>query len=261
MRGLKVTAVALTLLFTAFLVDVFVVEPQQLEVTHHEIPAAVDHPVTLVHLTDLHIKKRYRYQRRWLRAVERVDPDVVVITGDLVTTGTDFDELLGWLADLDAPGGVWIVRGNWEIGTGQGQRRSHYDGVPATLLINEWVETAGLTLVGFDDPMTGVMTVPADLPENEPGSVTVGLVHSPTGFDRLHGQVDLLLAGHSHGGQFRIPGLPPAFLPAGVGPYLEGWFTRSGMRMYVSRGLGSSIIHGRLFCKPEIAVIELVPAS
>lgn len=244
----------------ACLVDAFVVEPRRVEVTHHEVSAPVSQRIRIVHLTDLHMGRSHRYHQRWLREVEAAQPDLIVVTGDLVTPSTDPRVVTEWLDQLEAPEGVWVVRGNWELWMHKLQRPDDYDGVHATLLLNEWVDTSEITVVGFDDPHEGTLEVPDDLPPPEARRFTLGLVHSPVGLDEVDGNVDLLLAGHSHAGQFRLPFLGALWVPPGTGPYVEGWFaSEAGTRMYVSRGLGMSILPGRFFCLPEIAVIDLVP--
>ena len=75
--------------------------------------------------------------------------------------------------------------------------------------------------------------------------------------DRIAGKCDLALAGHTHGGQVRLPWLPPLWLPRGSGRFVEGWYEREGSQMYVCRGIGMSILPIRFFCRPELAVITV----
>lgn len=85
------------------------------------------------------------------------------------------------------------------------------------------------------------------------------MVHSPEYFGTLAGKADLVLAGHTHGGQVRVPFLPPLWLPHGSGSYVEGWYQDGGSRLYVSRGIGNSVLEFRFNCRPELPVIDLMP--
>jgi len=68
---------------------------------------------------------------------------------------------------------------------------------------------------------------------------------------------DLVLAGHTHGGQVRLPGIGAPWLPFDSAGLDAGWFERRGTRLYVSRGIGTSILPIRFLCRPELAVFEI----
>jgi predicted MPP superfamily phosphohydrolase len=112
-------------------------------------------------------------------------------------------------------------------------------------------------LVGFDDSFAGAPNVERALGGIPSDAYRLALYHSPAFFDRIAGECDLALAGHSHGGQIRLPVFGPVWLPPETGDYLEGWFEKRGSRMYVSRGIGTSILAARFLCRPEIAFITV----
>lgn len=87
----------------------------------------------------------------------------------------------------------------------------------------------------------------------------LAVFHSPATFDDIAGKIPVALAGHTHGGQVRIPLLPPIWLPYGSGDYVDGWYEKNGSRMYVTRGVGVSILPVRFLCRPEVAFITLTP--
>jgi hypothetical protein len=91
--------------------------------------------------------------------------------------------------------------------------------------------------------------------------VRLALFHSPDLFDAVAPKVDLALAGHTHGGQVSLPLLGPPWLPPGSGAYVDGWYQRGAARMHVSRGVGTSILPVRFLCRPEVAVVELIPSA
>jgi predicted MPP superfamily phosphohydrolase len=94
--------------------------------------------------------------------------------------------------------------------------------------------------------------VPADV-------YRIALFHSPVFFEEAAGSCELALSGHTHGGQVRLPPLGPLWLPPMCGRYVEGWYDLNGSRMYVSRGIGTSILPIRFMCRPELAIITLMP--
>ncbi len=77
-------------------------------------------------------------------------------------------------------------------------------------------------------------------------------------------RLDLAFAGHTHGGQVRLPLIGALWTPPGSGRYVAGWYSMSEApraRMYVSRGVGTSVLPVRFLCRPEVALITLQPAS
>jgi predicted MPP superfamily phosphohydrolase len=247
----------------------FGVEPDWIEVTHHRVAAHVSPPLTIAHLTDLHVRRIGRRERNLLAILEREKPDVVVITCDSVVDG---DRLVparerqsgftyaraGELYDrLRAPLGVWAVRGNWENVRRLRDERGYYDGHGVGLLVNESHELRpGVWLVGLDDP-EGQPDIEEALRKIPPDAFTVALFHSPALFDDVAGRVSLALAGHTHGGQVRLPLLPPFWLPDNCGRYLEGLYEDKSSKLYVSRGVGTSVLPVRFLCRPEVAIFHV----
>jgi len=128
-------------------------------------------------------------------------------------------------------------------------------------LRNESVELVpGVWLVGLDDYSIGLPSFAAATARVPKGATKIVLCHAPGFFEKSHGEFALAFAGHTHGGQVRIPGLDPLYLPTGCGRYFAGWFEQAGARMYVSRGIGMSGLRFRFLCRPELAIHRLVPA-
>lgn len=247
----------------------FWIEPYWFEVTHHTIPSSVKKPLKIAQISDLHTRGYSGRERRVLEILDREKPDAIVLTGDYVTVRSDWYRVRDVLARFQAPLGVWLVRGNWEdtntlLTTARPpvkDENEFYREAGVRLLVNEAAPlTPEVWLAGFDDDFKGKPDVEKTLSPIPPGFFRVGLFHSPTLFDRLEGRVDLALAGHTHGGQIRLPGLAPLYLPPGSGRFLGGWYSgEKDSRLYVSRGVGTTLVDMRLFCRPEIAVFTLVP--
>jgi predicted MPP superfamily phosphohydrolase len=251
----------------------FGVEPTWIEVTRHRVDAPVDPPLTIAHLSDLHTEGLGRRERELLERLDAEKPDAIVVTGDSLN-GQLFgprpgrhDEVAyaraaGFLGRLHAPLGVWVVRGNWEELRRLPDERGYYSRLGLRFLVNEAAEMRpGVWVAGFDDSKGSPQLEPALRAIPADARFTIALFHSPAYFDRLKGRFPLALAGHTHGGQVRLPFLPPLWLPSGCGRYVEGWYESGGSRLYVSRGIGTSVLPIRFFCRPELAFITVGRAA
>ena len=139
----------------------------------------------------------------------------------------------------------------------RGTHRLRQHGV--RLLVNEAVDLGPLRLVGSDDHLAGEADVGGLLGES--GQLSVVLTHSPAHFPQVvRPHVRLVLAGHSHAGQWRLPGLGVPWVPKGTGAYVAGWYRHQTTWLHVSPGLGWSIAPLRLWCPPELSRIRLRPA-
>lgn len=244
----------------------WLVEPNRLEVTHHDVrgSAPVTTTLTVVHLTDVHVSGDVRdpgsLEARTLAVVAAVRPDLVVITGDTADGHGEGDldapavtAFLRAVADLRPPLGAWAVRGNHEDWAGPAALRCYAD--------------AGVTLLEDDSrPLLDGRLVlhglidghPPPRPLATPGFDLI-LCHYPAVLPRVAWPgVELVLAGHSHGGQVNLPGGRPLWLPYECGGFVSGWYEHErGTRMYVSRGVGTSILPIRFLCRPEVAVLTI----
>ncbi len=262
MRSVSATrrlgVIALVGVISSTLVYARWVEPVWLEVTHHEVRVpGLAHPVKLAHLTDLHTRGLGVLERRVLEALSAEQPDVVLVTGDSLNAEQDQTAVDEFNARLHAPLGVYFVNGNWETGSGRAHRTAKL-----TVLTNETADLGnGVLLVGLDGYTARIDELTA-LTEGSPsGRYRVGLFHAPSLFNDAAPLVDLALAGHTHGGQVRLPGLPPWWLPPGSGGFVSGWYAQGRSKLYVSRGLGTSILPLRFGSRPELAIITLTPAA
>jgi uncharacterized protein len=240
------------------------VEPYQVEVTHHRLSAALQSPVKIAHLSDLHTYGIGRREEKLLAILAQEKPDLIVITGDSISEADGFEGCLEVLKRLQAPLGVWVVLGNHEHWATQrmsrvyGNFKDYYASAGVNLLHNANMKVRDdLWLIGLDDAMAGNPDIArgfAGVPDNV---YKITLFHAPAAFDEVAGKCNVAFAGHSHGGQVRIPFIKPFWLPQECGEYVDGWFERNGSKMYVSRGLGTSVLPIRFNCRPEIAFITL----
>jgi predicted MPP superfamily phosphohydrolase len=229
-------------------------------------PSALPTSVSVLHLTDLHVRGPGPWLDALCAALRAAPPaDLLCLTGDLVTRGWTapaVDQLLAALPPARL--GRFAVMGNWEHWAGLrppgwGDRLA---AAGVQLLHNRWVDVGPLIVAGTDDHLAGAADPVAALAGRPPGKPTVTLTHSPAFFDQLRGP-DLLLtlAGHSHAGQVRAPVLGALWAPMGTGRYVAGWYRQGDHHLHVGRGLGWSIAPVRWGCPPELSWIRLGPAG
>ncbi|HEV8384091.1 MAG TPA: metallophosphoesterase [Candidatus Acidoferrales bacterium] len=236
------------------------IEPNWIDVTHHQLRAPLAAPLKIAHLTDVHTRGMGRRERAILRILDAEKPDLIVVTGDTLSNDATYDECRAFFSRLHAPLGVWAVRGNWENWKPVARERNFYSSAGVRLLVNESREVRpGVWVTGLDDPSSGWPDLGAALATAPRDVFTIALFHAPGFFEKAAGKFRLALTGHTHGGQVRLPFMGPLWLPSGCGRFVEGWYEKNGSKMYVSRGLGTSILQVRFLCRPELAFITIQP--
>jgi len=115
-------------------------------------------------------------------------------------------------------------------------------------------------LVGVDDPVEGFANLSEALGSVPPGSPEILLAHGPKIFEKaIQEKINLVLVGHTHGGQIGIPFLIHLSDYANRTPYMKGLFKKESTQMYVNRGIGTKMLNVRFLCRPEITLIEIKP--
>jgi predicted MPP superfamily phosphohydrolase len=224
-------------------------------------------PLRLAHLSDLHLRSwRPRYGRL-AEAVNARRPDFVFLTGDLISGWKrTWDALERFLRALQAPCGVFACRGNWEVKNGRGlaHLRRLLAASGAQLLVNESREVragAGLVRVsGLDDLVLGWPDFDVIAKNGSEAAYNIVLCHAPLAarFVTPEMGVDLMLSGHTHGGQIRIPLVWRFALPRCHGGYADGLFREKWGNLYVSRGYGGGgWMEVRFRCPAEVAFFEV----
>ncbi len=165
-------------------------------------------------------------------------PDLVCICGDLGENESLLPDVVGVLASLPSRHGAFCVRGNHDLGLGRGERlRELLSGSAITLLANDAhvLPELGLALVGLEAPVKA-----SSLPEVPDCAFRIALSHTPDNIGLLRRMgVDLTLAGHTHGGRFRLPVLRAMFIPCWHGRFLDlGLFRLGETRLYIGGGVG-----------------------
>ena len=245
-------------------------------VTAGRIPAAFS-GFRIAQVSDLHNAEFGENNVRLLELLSESRPDIIVITGDLVDSGhTDIDIAISFAEEAARIAPVYYVTGNHEARLSQYDRlRNGLEAAGVSMLEDRAVELERdgekITLVGLSDPDFTVRgdifgEVPAmvstkleSLADTE-SSYTILLSHRPELFESYASSgIDLVLSGHAHGGQFRLPFIGGLVAPnQGLFPkYDAGVYMESSTQMVVSRGIGNSIIPVRFNNRPEIVIVEL----
>jgi hypothetical protein len=236
-----------------------------IQTTTHRVPVRGLHrTIRVLHLSDVHLRGPEPWVDHLLARIRGLEPDLVALTGDIVTRGWNEAVAHRFLdAVPQAPMGRWAVIGNWEVWGGAPkepwERFLLGHGIP--MLDNRSVDLGPITIVGTDDALSGRPDIDAAYHGVDPAKPALVLSHSPGIFPKLaRPPATIILSGHTHGGQVVFPFLGPFFLPRGSGEYPWGWYEKDGVWLFVHRGLGWSVAPWRWRCPPEIAWIELVPA-
>jgi uncharacterized protein len=258
------------------------IEPELLVTTPYRLmpPGWRGGPLRLVAIADLHAggpNMELEHIRRIVDRANALKPDVIVLLGDYIATHrfvTEHVPNVVWAAEfsrLQAPLGVWAILGNHDWWHDVKGIRRAFAKVSIPVLENRavllgtgsnrfWLAGLGDQLAHFvgrhrfrgEDDLDGTL---AQVTTDDP---VILLAHEPDIFTRVPGRVSLTLAGHTHGGQIRIPFFWPKLVPSRYGArFAYGHIVESGRHMIVSGGLGTSFAPIRLGVPPEIVHVEI----
>ncbi|MHA6619485.1 metallophosphoesterase [Pseudonocardia sp. DLS-67] len=246
-------------------------------------------PLRVLHISDLHLTPRQRSKQRWVARLAELEPDLVVNTGDNLAHPRAVPAAVAALGPLlDLPG-LFVFGSNDYFGPtpknparylAKSTRRSHGEPLPwrdlrAALLERGWhdathsrvdLTVGGLDVAaaGVDDPHLGLDRYDR-VAGRRAGALRLGLTHSPEPrvLDRFAADdYDLVLAGHTHGGQLRVPGIGALVTNCGLDRSRARGASRWGVHtwLHVSAGLGTSpFAPVRFACPPEATLLTLVP--
>jgi predicted MPP superfamily phosphohydrolase len=226
----------------------------------------------MVQISDFHFEEytEAAFVERVVRRVNEIEPDLVVLSGDFVSTKPlpkRFGVRMAYhcaelLSQIKCPL-RYAILGNHDALVGASAvtdaLRTH--GIPVLANSAAPVERDGqrLWVAGIQDVLQGRPDLDAALPSSRGSEPVILLAHEPDFADHAVGrQIALVLSGHTHGGQILLPFLPPLFLPEMGKKYLHGHFRfADGMQLYVNRGIGAVNLPFRFRCPPEITVFTL----
>lgn len=243
------------------------IEPNWIQVSNYAIASKGTSSVRVVQISDLHFKGIGNRERQIINKLFSLRPDLIIFSGDVIDNTEHLDELeiyLSMMPDCKK----FAVFGNWEYWSGIDRERlsNIYKKLQVRLLINErsniQVRQNGIAIIGLDDFTAGDPN-PEGLLINDANNFQILVEHSPGYFgkDQKTANLNLMknalcLSGHTHGGQISLFGYP-IWTPPGSGKFISGWYKVNECRLYVSRGLGTSILPIRFWSRPEIAVFDI----
>jgi predicted MPP superfamily phosphohydrolase len=231
------------------------------EVVVDRLPAALD-GLRVVQLTDLHCGPFVSEQRvaGWVERANALRGDLVALTGDFIAWGGGYVKAVARaLGGLRAPRGVFACMGNHDyFGSGAGERLvAALEAQGIEVLRNRSRALAGgLTVAGVDDAWSRRFDLRRAL--DGAGGFTLLLCHDPAAFPRIAAaRVPFTLSGHTHAGQFAVPGVARWNLAALITRYSAGLYREADSALYVSSGLGTTGPPLRIGTRAEIAVLTL----
>lgn len=265
----------------AIAADATLIEPNRPRLVRKEIrlrrwPSRLN-GFTIALLSDFHYDPYFSVHpiRSSVEMVSRLRPDLVALTGDFVSASwlgagvrgaADAEPCAELLAKLRAPHGVWAVLGNHDASAGADRVTDALNAVTIPTLSNQSVaierDGARFWLGGVDDVLHGSPDLEGTLQGIPSEEAVVLMVHEPDYADYVAGYpVDLQLSGHTHGGQVRIPFLPPLYLPPLAEKYISGLFEIRDLTLYTTPGIGTVDLPVRWNCPPEVTLITLTRSS
>ncbi|MCH5146648.1 MAG: metallophosphoesterase [Clostridiales bacterium] len=235
-----------------------------IKTTRYEVPLGeVEKSVKVVQISDLHGKSFGAHNAKLISNVELLAPDVIAITGDIIHRYTEKNKrvALETISALSQIAPVLYISGNHEM-RNKGYRffRKSVMEAGATVLDNAEIKVSGVTFVGLNGAHNKNDTL-SKISNNTQNKVL--LAHMPHCFKNYaRAGYALVLSGHAHGGQWRIPFTKQGIYAPGQGmfpKYTSGIHTIGNTKMIISRGLGNSEFPLRLFNRPEIVEVTLAP--
>ena len=274
---LRNAAVMVAAIFVVLALWAFWWEPRRLVVRESSIDLSCwrGRPLRIAVASDLHIGSPYTGVEKLERVVARINagrPDVVVLLGDFVIQGVAGGQFVtpeaiaAGLGKLRAPLGVYAVLGNhdWWLDAPRVIRAFQSVGITVVEDSARLLSAAGqpFWLVGISDFMEGAHDVPLALRAVTSDAPAIAITHNPDVFPSIPSRVCLTLAGHTHGGQVAIPFVGRPVVPSEFGErYAIGHIHENGRRLFVTAGVGTSIIPVRFRVPPEVVFLTITSGS
>jgi predicted MPP superfamily phosphohydrolase len=231
------------------------IEPKWIKVKEIKL-SDKNHKIKLVHISDLHYKGDKAYLRSVIEKINQIDPEFVCFTGDLVEDVHYLSEALNLIImSLRCP--IFGAPGNHDY-----YNNSNFKAIKTAFQSTggDWLRNESVKIPKKQIEIIGLDGFSQDFFKNKfekrEEMKKILLVHYPKIVDELKVKFDLILAGHSHGGQVKIPFWGAILLPFGVGKYEKGLFQTNAGPLYVNCGIGTYVFPVRFNCRPEITIIK-----
>ncbi len=224
----------------------------------------------IIHISDIHYGRitSTKMIKKIIKEVNLIKPDIIVITGDLIDkdatlTEKDISFLKDSLAKLESKYGKYAIYGNHDITYSREKIEEIYKYSNFKLLVNDYdiiygKKNEALFIGGLDSLLEGEQNIEKTMSyfnDHEDILYKILLVHEPDSTDNIlekYPNTNLILAGHSHNGQVRLPLIGAIYTPSGSKKYYDNYYKINETDLYISSGIGVSRINFRLFNKPSI---------
>lgn len=254
---------------SALLVNSFWFEKHFIEINDYPLKPSSKGKLGLkfIQISDLHLKSVNSQLTRLAAKVNALKPDLIFFTGDALEDVSCLPVLEEFLKLLSFEIKKVAILGNWEYwgNINLAELKSLYQDNNCDLLINQakqyQFKGKSVLITGIDDFVGGYANVTDALQEFKPSVCHIVLNHCPQYAEVIDRELteekkaDIILSGHTHGGQVNLFGLVP-FLPQGSGKYVKGWYKVGATDMYVSKGIGTSLLPVRFGSRAEVAVFH-----
>ncbi|HDS08957.1 MAG TPA: hypothetical protein ENN73_01910 [Firmicutes bacterium] len=222
--------------------------------------------LTVLHLSDLHLRRYGRREVRLTELLSSINPDLILISGDFIEDIENPNRYKKLFDNFNSKFGVFGVLGNNDYGLNKNTKRvkkiqNFLERMRVEILRNSSIMVGnGFRIIGLDDPHKGYDNLSLSFNEvEESDRLRIVIAHSPETLDFiLSRRPDLVLTGHTHGGQISFPLIGPVFLNIKKGFRIKtGLNYFNNIPVYQSSGIGITMLPVRLNCKPEITLITL----
>ena len=233
-----------------------------------DIPSDFD-GLKIVHFSDLHYNRAININKvkSIVKEINLINPDIVVFTGDLIDkdvylTEDDYSDLIKVFSNIEAKYGKYAVIGNHDYIKDKNNFKKVFDNSDFSILDNSYdiinsannekIYIGGLSTVSFDqEDLVKTMDYLKDKSDID---YRIILVHEPDIADEIvkDYEINLILAGHSHNGQIRLPIIGAIYKPPYAKKYYDSYYEVDGTNLYISSGIGVSNFNYRLFDRPSI---------
>ncbi len=239
-----------------------------ISVKHTSLSDGSTPKIRAVQISDLHYdSSEHETFTEMVDKINKIKPDLLLITGDFLSKKSQLDPLFRCLSKLAVNCPKYAILGNWEYWSriDLDTFKTRLSAIDISLLVNEGrileIRNQAVQIYGVDDYLGGKPDLKGFSPLD--GHLNLVLAHCPILFDAVSKAENpdsqnktYVLSGHTHGGQVTFFGLPFK-TPVGSGDYSSGKYQKGNTTLYVSRGIGNSVVNFRLFSPSTIEVLEL----
>ena len=239
---------------------------REYKVSNKKIPDSFD-GTKIVHFSDLHYGSTIKIKevKNLVDQINSLKPDIVVFTGDLIEesyniSNDEIKELTNELNRIESNLGKYFINGNHDVQDAYSKIISNinFKDLNNKNEIIYYNDNIPIRIVGLDDYLKHTINIDEAFNYEDDDYYTILIVHEPDVIDKLKDKnIDLILAGHSHNGQIRLPFIGSIYTPEGAKKYYDEKYELNNTTMFISGGIGTSSVTFRLLCKPSFNFYRL----